>query len=118
MHYYKFSVKSWVAATSHLLPEEEGIYLRLVNHYYDKEEPIKEDILPTLRRLRLTTYRDMVDGILQEYFVLIDGCWVHGHCNKILDKYHANAEKNRINGAFGGRPPLSETQTEPMETHQ
>ena len=113
MHYYKFNVKSWVADTSHLLPEEEGIYLRLTNHYYDKEQSIPEDLIPTLRKLRLTAYRDMVDGILQEFFILVNGYWVHKYCDKTLNKYHKNAEKNRINGALGGRPPSEITHSEP-----
>ena len=40
MHYYKFNISDWKASTSHLTPEEEGIYFRLINHYYDTESPI------------------------------------------------------------------------------
>ena len=75
-----------------LLPEEEGIYLRLTNHYYDKEKSIPEDINPLLRKLRLTAYRDMVDGILEEFFILVNGNWIHKYCDKTLGKYHKNAE--------------------------
>ena len=115
MHYYKFNVKSWNADTSHLLPEEEGIYLRLTNYYYDRESPIDEDLLPMLRKLQLTAYRDTVESVLKEYFIFDSGAWFHQYCDKTLSKYHQNADKNRVNGAKGGRPPKDETQNKPTD---
>lgn len=117
MHYYKLNIPTWTQSTRHLLPEEEGVYLRLVNHYYDTEQPIPEDIHPILRRLQLLPYRDIVDVILLEFFDKSEKGWEHKKIEHILKDFRKNTKKNRLNGAMGGRPrldkALSISQSEP-----
>ncbi len=104
MHYFKFDIAKWVQSTRHLLPEEEGVYLRLVTHYYDTEQPIPKDHRAVLRRLQLLTFQPTVDDILTEYFHLTPNGWIHKKCDGILNSYHKNKKKNKVNGAKGGRP--------------
>jgi uncharacterized protein YdaU (DUF1376 family) len=104
MHYYKFNIADWNLATSHLLPEEEAIYFRLVNFYYDTESPIPEKTELVLRRLRLGNYSDMVVSILKEFFVLEKDGWHHKRCDDEIGQYHGKAEINQKNGKLGGRP--------------
>jgi uncharacterized protein YdaU (DUF1376 family) len=52
MHYYKFNIADWHLATSHLTLEEEAIYFKLVNFYYDTEQPIPAETQTVIRRLR------------------------------------------------------------------
>lgn len=103
MHYYKLNIPSWTQSTRHLLPEEEGVYLRLVNHYYDTERPLPEDLSPVLRRLQLQPYKDIVSNILTEFFDLTGKGWVHGRCVKEIKDFHEFIKKQKINGAKGGR---------------
>lgn len=104
MHYYKFNISDWGLATSHLSLEEEAIYFRLINYYYDTEKPIPLEMRVVTRRLRLTGSEEMVADILGEYFVKNDDGWLHARCEKDLKEFRKTARKNKSNGAKGGRP--------------
>jgi uncharacterized protein YdaU (DUF1376 family) len=105
MHYYKFNIADWALHTAHLQPEEEGIYLRLLNHYYDTEEPIEEEKTHWVcRRLRLGNHVEAVGLILEEFFTLVDGFWHHKRCEMEITAYQEQVEKNRENAKRGGRP--------------
>lgn len=109
MHYYKFNIPDWVLHTSHLEPDEEAIYFRLLNHYYDTELPIPKETQTVLRRLRLLPYSEKVQIILQEYFYLDGNFWYHKRCDFEIEAYHAKAERNRAVGQKGGRPKKTQT---------
>lgn len=117
MHYYKFNIADWNLATAHLSLEEEAIYFRLVNYYYDTESPIPLETQSVFRRLRLGSHSDTALAILGEFFDLTDDGWAHRRCEKDLKAYKKNSRKNKKNGANGGRPrkdaASSETQTKP-----
>jgi uncharacterized protein YdaU (DUF1376 family) len=104
MHYYKFNIADWHLATSHLSFEEEIVYFKLCNFYYDTEKPISIETQMVSRRLRLTKYKELVDQILQEFFVLEDDGWHHNRCDSEILAYHEKAERNRAVGKLGGRP--------------
>ena len=105
MHYYKFNIGDWHLATSHLSLEEEAIYFRLINFYYDTEKPIPTETHSVFRRLRLGSHSVMALAILDEFFRLGEDGWHHKMCDEKLITYHSNAQKNRENGKLGGRPP-------------
>ncbi len=116
MHYYKLNIADWNLGTAHLTLEEEAVYFRLVNHYYDSEKPIPTD-KHIIRRLRLLAYEEVIERVLDEFFILTDDGWVHTKCEQLLKDYRKNSKKNKLNGAKGGRPiktkGLSITQSEP-----
>lgn len=103
MHYYKFNIADWALSTSHLSLEEEAIYFRLINYYYDSEFPIPKETKPVLRRLRIDS-EEKATEILLEFFKETPKGWVHARCEKILKEYKKNVKKNKENGAKGGRP--------------
>jgi len=70
MYYYKFNIADWHLATSHLSLEEEAIYFRLINYYYDTESPIPVETQSVIRRLRLGSNSEIVGIILKEFFTL------------------------------------------------
>lgn len=115
MHYYQKNVKDWVVATAHLTPEEEGVYNRLMDYYYDTESPIPEDTTAVVRRLRLRGYEETVQAILEEFFVLEDGFWKHDRCDKEIELYCEKADRARKNGRKGGRPPKAQGEEKPKE---
>ena len=104
MHYYKFNIADWNLATSHLSLEEEAVYFKLINYYYDTESPIPEETQSVIRRLRLGSQIKTVELILNEFFEFIDGFWHHLRCDEEIAEYQKKAEKNKINGNRGGRP--------------
>lgn len=105
MNYYQFHIADWALHTSHLSVVEDGIYRRLLDYYYDTEAPIKaEKTDRVIRRLRLTGYEETVASILEEFFVLRDGCWHNLRADDEISAYNAKAETARNNGRRGGRP--------------
>jgi uncharacterized protein YdaU (DUF1376 family) len=103
MHYYQFNIGDWVLVTSHLSLEEEAVYLRLINHYLNTEEPISTETQWVIRRLRLNT-ESVVNSVLSEFFELTDKGWSHKKCEEMLKAYRKTVKKNRENGRKGGRP--------------
>jgi len=126
LHYYKLNISDWIADLSYLSPLEEGVYLRLINHYYDKELPIPQDFENVARKLRLSEYTTEINLILSDFFVLTDKGWENKRCNENIKEFRKTSNKNKKNGAKGGRPAKTkackETQKEPsgliMETQQ
>jgi uncharacterized protein YdaU (DUF1376 family) len=109
MYYYKFNIADWHLATSHLSLEEEAIYFRLINYYYDTEQAIPEETHSVIRRLRLGSYSEIVGIILKEFFTLESDGWHHKRCDDEISQYHDKAEVNQINGKKGGRPKKTQT---------
>jgi uncharacterized protein YdaU (DUF1376 family) len=109
MHYYKFNIADWHLATSHLSLEEEAVYFKLINYYYDYEQCIPKETDSVIRRLRLGSVRDLVGIVLQEFFVLQDDGWHHLRCDDEITKYHHKAEVNQRIGKLGGRPKKTQT---------
>ena len=109
MYYYKFNIADWHLATSHLSLEEEAIYFRLINYYYDTEQAIPEETQSVNRRLRLGSYSETVGIILKEFFTLESDGWHHKRCDDEISQYHDKAEVNQINGKKGGRPKKTQS---------
>lgn len=104
MHYYKFNIKDWSRDTSHLSVEEEGVYRRLLDHYYESESPIPLETKSVIRRLRLAGHEEATSVILGEFFSLEEDGYHHKRCDDEIEKYHSKAVANRENGKRGGRP--------------
>ena len=119
MNYYQFHIADWALHTSHLTLEEEGVYRRLLDHYYDTESPIPEETQPVIRRLRLRGYEETVALILEEFFVLEGGGWRNRRADTEIAAYQAKAEQARANGKKGGRPKKNKglEHPKPRETH-
>jgi uncharacterized protein YdaU (DUF1376 family) len=104
MHYYKFNISDWHLATSHLNLEEEAIYFKLINFYYDTEMPIPLETQTVCRRLRLGNYSVLIETVLQEFFIKSKDGWHHNRCDSEIEKYQHKAEVNQKVGKLGGRP--------------
>jgi len=127
MHYYKLNIPDWNLSTSHLTLEEEAIYFRLVNHYYDTEQPFS-DLEMVFRRLRIVKQSAQAMLILREFFVETDGEWHHMRCDKELRLYRETREQqseagkaSAVKRALNVKPttverPLNEASTESQRT--
>jgi uncharacterized protein YdaU (DUF1376 family) len=119
MHYYQFHIGDYRASTAHLSNEEDLAFRRLLDMYYDTEQPIPLDTQWVARRLRVDM--SIIVSVLNDMFVHTDDGWTHERCAAEIEHYHQLAAKNRENGKKGGRPkkpnglPM-ESQTEPKET--
>lgn len=104
MHYYQFHIADFALHTSHLTLEEEAVFRRLLDHYYDTESPIPKETQPVIRRLRLVSYAEIVQSILSEFFVLQDDGWHNLRADSEISDYNEKAVIARENGKKGGRP--------------
>ena len=117
MHYYKFNIPDWHLATSHLSLEEEAVYFRLLNYYYDTERAIPLETQTVIRRLRLETHSIMVGLMLEEFFNLQHCGWHHTRCDSEIEKYQSKAEVNKKVGKLGGRPKkIKDLENNPQKT--
>lgn len=93
MHYFQFEIKEWLSNTAHLTLEEEAIYLRLINFYYDSERAfLLDDIDLILRKCRISS-KELALSVLNEFFILEDGAFHHIRCEKEIAKYHAKCQQ-------------------------
>lgn len=102
MHYYQFNIKSYKSDTYHLTNDEDLAYRRLLDIYYDTEQPIPNDIPRVSRRLKLGS--EIVETVLKEFFTLDEGVWRNKHCEAVLLEYRDFLKKQKENGIKGGRP--------------
>ena len=104
MHYYKFHISDWSLATNHLSLEEEAVYFRLLNYYYDTECPIPLETQMVSRRLRLGNHSETLELILNEFFEETDDGWISKRCDVEIEEYQKKVEHNKKVGKLGGRP--------------
>jgi len=102
MHFFKFHIGDYRQATMHLTNEEDLAYRRLLEMYYDTEQPIPTDIPWVSRRLRLDTH--CIESVLNDFFTLTEKGWVNHRADQEIADYHAWMEKQKANGSKGGRP--------------
>lgn len=123
MHYYDFHIGDYRSATSHLSNEEDLAYRRLLDMYYDTEQPISLDIQWVSRRLRLGS--DVVQTVLNDMFEHTDNGYKNKRADEEIQAYHSFLLKQKLNGKKGGRPKKTqakptaiptETQDEPKKS--
>lgn len=100
MHYYQHNIGDYARDTGHLSVIEHGVYRLLLDWCYLNEKPITtEQAIRIARGYQLET-----QSVLSEFFHLESDGWTHKRVIKEIEDYRVKAEKNRQNGAKGGRP--------------
>ena len=102
MHYYQFNIGDYIKNTLHLSLEEDLAYRRLLDLYYDSEQPIPNDIPKVSRRLRLAS--DVIESVLNEFFELTENGYRNHRADLEISEYHDYLAKQKANGLKGGRP--------------
>lgn len=104
MNYYRLHIGDYLRDASHLSLLEHGVYTRLLQVYYTRETPIGDAEKYRIVGARSEDERQAVDTVLAEFFVLADGLWTQGRCEREIAEYKAKAERNREVGKLGGNP--------------
>lgn len=124
MYFFQFHIGDYRAATAHLSNDEDLAYRRLLDMYYDTEQPIVKDLDFVARRLRLPV--ECIKTVLQDFFTPSDAGWHHKRCDKEIASY----QKMRDGGKKGASkrwhsegngeaiPPLSTPQATPNANHE
>jgi uncharacterized protein YdaU (DUF1376 family) len=113
MNFYKRHIGDYIKKAGHLTLLEHGIYARLMDVYYTREAGIPEDKAARLIGARTKEEVQALSNVLDEFFTLVDGVWTQGRCEEEIGIASAKADKNRENGAKGGRPKKTLTDQQP-----
>lgn len=91
MHYYQFHIGDYRAATAHLSDLEDLAYRRLLDMYYDTEQPIPLDLAWVSRRTRIDG--SVLRDVLNDFFRPTEAGWVNDRADAEIDAYHAKHEQ-------------------------
>ena len=89
MNYWERHIGDYARDTAHLTMIEHGAYSLLLDRYYATERPIPADQVHRLSRARTRDEKAAVDAVLAEFFVLIDGEWLHNRADREIEKLAA-----------------------------
>ena len=95
MNFYTFHIGDYISNTHYLDLYEDLAYRRMMDLYYQKEEPLPNDIEKIAKMIRMREQLDAVESILNEFFILDDGVWRHTRCDAELAKIYEKSEKAR-----------------------
>jgi uncharacterized protein YdaU (DUF1376 family) len=101
MHWYPHHIGDYRSATAYLTNEQDLAYRRLLEMYYDTENPIPLETQSVSRRLRVGA--DALQLVLDDFFVRTESGWKHARCDQEIMQFNRKAEVARANGAKGGR---------------
>jgi uncharacterized protein YdaU (DUF1376 family) len=87
MNFYPFHIGDYISHTNHLNDAEDLAYRRMIDLYYQSEQPFY-DSLTVARRIRATV--EVVEVILHEFFTFEDddGAWHNKRIDEEIAKYH------------------------------
>ena len=118
MHYYQFNIGDYAKATRHLTNLEDLAYRRLIDLYYDKEEPLIKDVAKLSRLINMRDNKDEITVVLEDFFEETEGGYRQSRIDMEIAIYKEKAETARANGKKGGRPkkpkPPEEDKTNPV----
>jgi len=91
MHYYQFHIGDYRAGTAHLSDMEDLTYRRLLDMYYDTEQPIPLDLQWVARRTR--TPAEVIPVVLRDFFRETPDGWVNDRADAEIAAYHEKHEQ-------------------------
>lgn len=97
MNYYPHHIGDYGSATAHLSMLEDAAYRRLLDWYYQTEQPLPADPRTIYRRVRAASEdeRAAVDNVLAEFFVLDGGTYRHKRCDAEIQRARDKRSKAR-----------------------
>jgi uncharacterized protein YdaU (DUF1376 family) len=92
MNYYPFHIGDYISHTSHLSDAEDLAYRRMIDLYYQTEEPFK-DVVWVARRIKSTS--EIVKLLLEEFFEFDSDVWRSKRADEEIAKYRLKADSAR-----------------------
>lgn len=115
VNFYKHYLGDYSRKTGHLSLAEHGAYRRLLDHYYGtgKSLPAELDALCRVCGAISPAERQAVSNVADEYFpVNGDGRRHNRRADEELKSYDEKATHSRENGKLGGRPRITQQDTQ------
>jgi len=122
MHYYQFHIGDYRAATAHLTNDQDLTYRRLLDWYYDTEQPIAmSDIEKISRRIR--TPPDTVETVLHDMFERDGDLFRNSRADQEIAKFHEQQDAGKRGAAkrwnkTSNATPLPTINQEPITKNQ
>ena len=128
MVFTQFHWGDWVRSTQDLTPLERGIYIDLLQRYYQKERPITDEECKRIARAYANAEQEAMQYVLQTFFNRGEGCWQHKRCDEEIAKANSVSEKRASaarkswasrglkNGASSQKTDDSNPSTEQMQS--
>lgn len=93
MIYWKFHIGDWSKATIHLSACEAGVYVRLLNYYYEKEAPLPPEQAKLFRIAGCSgpIEQSAARRVLVEFFVEHPDGWYHDRANQEIARAHTKS---------------------------
>ncbi len=118
MNYYEHHLGDYAKDTGHLTMLEHGAYRILLDRYYSTEQGIPAAQAYRLARARSEEECRAVDVVLEEFFELVDGVWIHHRVEREILSANKRITAAQENGKKGGRPPKNKPKVSSQETQQ
>ena len=114
MNFYPFHIGDYLSHTNHLSDAEDLAYRRMIDLYYQNEQPFN-DCSALARRVRSTV--EIVQIILNEFFEMQDdGCWHNKRIDEEIAKYQAiQNQKSQAGKASAAARTKSNTRSTSVE---
>ena len=119
MNYFQFHIGDYLRDTSHLSLLEHGIYCRLLQTYYTRECGLDDGETARLIGARSKEEREALKTVLNEFFVLEGGVWLHRRCDEEIEKFHDKQSKasRSASARWNKQPAHTERTADAMRTH-
>lgn len=97
MNFYPFHIGDYISHTSHLSDAEDLAYRRMIDLYYQTEQPFSD---PKFIARKVKSTVEIVETLLSEFFVLeSDGSWHSKRADEEIARYKAMQEGGRKGAA-------------------
>jgi uncharacterized protein YdaU (DUF1376 family) len=119
LNYYERHIGDYLKDTAHLSLLEHGIYGRLLDIYYTREEPIPEAQVMRLVGARSDEERTSVRDVLNEFFNREGDVWRHNRCDYEIERYQDKQRKAKASAdaRWSKEKPQTDRNADAMRTH-
>lgn len=128
MVFTQFHWGDWVRSTQDLTPLERGIYIDLLQRYYQKERPITDEECKRIARAYANAEQEAMQYVLQTFFTKDAEGYRNSRCDEEIAKANAvsakradaakrswesrNTQKKRVNPESRAKDEANATQTQ------
>ena len=116
MHYYQFNIGDYASHTRHLSDLEDLAYRRLLDAYYLQERPLNECSTSVARQINMRANEEAVKTILNEFFQLTEGGWIHHRADREIEKYRSKVEQASRAGKASAERRFNDRSTDVQPT--
>ena len=115
MNFYPFHIGDYLSHTNHLSNEEDLAYRRLIDLYYQTEQPFTRNLMWLAKRVKST--EEIVASLLVEFFEETPEGWKNKRADEEIAKYKAMQEGGRKGAALRwGKGSDTPPKHPPMQT--